>query len=55
MPTVRQIANGMVWWMVDQNEERMNSVTRAREIKNTKKSTENTMNKFLGALSIPQS
>ena len=46
---------GMVWWMVDQNEEKMKTVTSAREIKNTKKSTENTMNKFLGALSIPQS
>ena len=33
----------------------MKTVTSAREIKNTKKSTENTMNKFLGALSIPES
>ena len=54
-PTVRQIIKGMVWWLVDQNEEKMKSVTNPREIKNTKKSTENTMNKFLGALRIPQS
>ena len=26
-PTVRQIANGMVWWMVDQNDDRMKNVT----------------------------
>ena len=52
---MRQIINGVVWWKVDQTQHTMRTVTIAREIKNTKKSTENSMNKFLGALSIPQS
>ena len=33
----------------------MKTVTSANQIKNSKKTTQNTMNKFLGALSIPES
>ena len=52
---MRQIANGMVWWMVDQNQERMKNVTSVNQIKKSKKSTQNSMNKFLAALSLPES
>ena len=43
MPTVRQIVNGIVWLVVIQNEERMKTVTNVNLIKNSKRSTENTM------------
>ena len=41
---MRQIANGMVWWLVDQNQAKMKSVTSVNLIKNSKRSTENIMN-----------
>ena len=41
--------------MVIQNEDKMKSVKSVNLIKNSKKSAENTMNKFLGKLSLPKS
>ena len=54
-PSVRQIINGMVWWMVERNEDRMKTVKSVKLIKNSKRSTENIMKLFLGKLNLHQS
>ena len=36
MPTVRQIINGLVWWIVVQTEFRMRDVKNKNQIRNSK-------------------
>ena len=55
MPTVRQIVDGLVWWIVIQTEFRMRQVKFKNQIRNSKQSAQNSMEKFLNKICIPKS
>ena len=55
MPTVRQIVNGLVWWMVIQTELRMRHIKSINQIRNSKQATQNGMEQFLNKISLPKS